>query len=46
MKNKPESVLVVPLVKVLSGFIHLRVVDRWLAAPERARYSASIAFLR
>ena len=37
MKNKPASLLVVPLGKALSGIPHLDVVDRWLATPKRAR---------
>ena len=30
----------------LAGFPHRGVVDRWLATPERARYSALMAFSR
>ena len=44
VKNKPASLLVVPLGKHLAGFPHLREIDRWLATPKRARYSALIAF--
>ena len=33
---KPASLLVVPLVKALSGIPHLKVADRWLATPKRA----------
>ena len=44
VKNKPASLLVVPLGKALSGIPHLGVVDRWPAAPKQAGYSALIAF--
>ena len=37
MKNKPASLLVVPLEKALSGISHLGVIDRWLATPKRVR---------
>ena len=37
VKNKPASILVVPLGKTLSGIPHLGVVDRWPATPKRAR---------
>ena len=37
MKNKPASLLVVPLGKALSGILHLGVVYWWLATPKRAR---------
>ena len=37
MKNKPASLLVVPLGKALSGIPHLSVVERRLANPKRAR---------
>ena len=42
MKNKPASLLVVPLGKALmgkagKGFPHLGVVDRWPATPKQAR---------
>ena len=43
MENKPARLLVV-LGKALSGIPHLGEVDRWPATPERARYSALIAF--
>ena len=37
VKNKPASLLVVPLGKALSGIPRLGVVDRWPATPKRAR---------
>ena len=37
MENKPASLLVVPLAKVLSWIPHLGEVDRWPATPKRAR---------
>ena len=47
MENKPASLLVVPLWEGhLAGFPHLGVVDRWLATPKRARYSALNGFSR
>ena len=46
VENKPASLLLVPLGKVLTGFFHLRVVDRWPETPKGARYSALIAFSR
>ena len=42
--NKPASLHVVPLGLALLGFSYLGVVDRLPATPERARYSALIAF--
>ena len=44
LKNKPTSLLVVPLGKALSGIPHLGVVDKWPATPKRAGYSTLIAF--
>ena len=44
VENKPESLLVVPLGKALTGIPHLRVVDRWPVSPKRGRYSDLIAF--
>ena len=43
MEKKPANLLV-PLGKALNGNPHHRVVERWPATPERARYSALIAF--
>ena len=39
MENKLASLLIVPLGKVpyFAGFLHLGVVDRWLATPKQAR---------
>ena len=36
VENKPASLLVVPLGKVLSRITHLGVVEKWLATPKRA----------
>ena len=44
VKNKPASLLMVPLERHLAGFPHFGVVDRWLATSKQARYSALIAF--
>ena len=44
VKNKSASLLIGPLGKTLGGIPHVGVVDRWLATPRRARYSALIAF--
>ena len=45
VRNKPASLLVVPLEKALSGIIsHLGVVDGWLATPKRTCYKVLIAF--
>ena len=44
MENKPASLLVVPLGKVLPGLPHVGVVDRWPVTPKRGCYSALIAF--
>ena len=44
LKNKPTSLLVVPLGKALSGIPHLGVVDKWPATPKRVGYSTLIAF--
>ena len=45
VEDKPASLLVVSLkYRPLAGFPHLKVIDRWLATPKRARYSALIAF--
>ena len=35
MENKPTSLLVVLLGRHLAGFLHVGVVDKWLATPKR-----------
>ena len=46
VENKPASLAYLcRWERHLTGLPHLDVVDRWLATPKRARYSALIAFL-